>query len=85
MFQEEKTFTFRFSLEATFPDEYEGDEDNYAWLQDWEKRIKPELLHVLFTSLRQNASWAAHVRNRGMSPETEIEIVMTKDFAKAGH
>ncbi len=85
MFQEEKTFTFRFSLEATFPDEYEGDEDNYAWLQDWEKRIKPELLHVLFTSLRQNASWTSHVRNRGMSPETEIEIVMTKDFAKDGH
>ncbi len=85
MYHEEKTFAFRFSLEATFPDEYEGDEDNYAWLQDWEKRIKPELLHVLFTSLRQNTSWAAHVRNRGMSPEAEIEVVMTKDFAKDGH
>ena len=85
MFQEEKTFTFRFSLEATFPEDYEGDEDNYAWLQDWEKRIKPELLHVLFTSLRQNPSWTARVRNRGMSPEAEIEIVMVKDFAKDGH
>ena len=27
MYQEEKTFTLRFSLEASFPDDYEGEED----------------------------------------------------------
>ena len=32
MYQEEKAFTLRFSLEASFPDDYEGDEDHQAWV-----------------------------------------------------
>ena len=82
MFQEEKTFNFRFSLEANFPDDYEGDEDNQAWLQEWAKRIKPELLKIMFESLRRHPSWTVHVRNRGLSPLDEIEIAMVKDFSK---
>ena len=54
MYQEEKTFTLRFSLEASFPDDYEGDEEHQAWVREWEARIKPDLLKVLFESLRQH-------------------------------
>jgi hypothetical protein len=82
MFQEEKSFTLRFSLEASFPDEYEGELDNHAWVQEWERLVKPELIRVLFESLRKHPSWAAHVRNRGLSPLDEIEIALTKDFSK---
>ena len=82
MYQEEKTFTFRFSLEASFPDEYEGDEEHHTWVREWEARIKPDLLKVLFESLRQHQSWQAHVRNRGKSPADEIEIVLARDFSK---
>lgn len=82
MYQEEKTFTLRFSLEASFSDDYEGEEDNQAWVREWEARIKPELLKVLFESLRQHRSWQTHVRNRGKSPADEIEIVLTRDFSK---
>lgn len=81
MLLEEKDFRLRFSLEAKFPDDYEGEEDNYAWLQDWNTRVKPHLLKVIFDSLRQHPSWSAHVRNRGISPEDEIEIVVTRDFS----
>jgi hypothetical protein len=82
MYQEEKAFTFRFSLEASFPDDYEGDEEHHTWVQEWEARIKPDLLKVLFESLRQHQSWQAHVRNRGKSPADEIEIVLARDFSK---
>ena len=82
MYQEEKTFTFRFNLEASFPDEYEGEADNHAWVREWEAQIKPDLLKVLFESLRQHKSWKAHVRNRGISPADEIEIVLARDFSK---
>ncbi len=82
MYQEEKTFTVRFSLEASFPDEYEGEEEHLAWVREWEARIKPDLLKVLFESLRQHKSWQAHVRNRGVSPADEIEIVLARDFSK---
>ena len=59
MYQEEKTFIVRFSLEASFPDDYEGEEDNQAWVREWETRIKPDLLKVLFESSRQHRAWQA--------------------------
>jgi hypothetical protein len=82
MYQEEKTFTLRFSLEASFPDEYEGDDDHHTWLGEWETQIKPHMLKQLFESLRQHPAWTSHVRNRGISSTDEIEIVLTRDFSK---
>jgi hypothetical protein len=82
MYQEEKTFTLRFSLEASFPNDYEGDEEHQVWVREWEARIKPDLLKALFESLRQHRSWQTHIRNRGKSPADEIEIVLARDFSK---
>jgi hypothetical protein len=82
MIREEKEFTFRFSLEAVFPDDYEGDEDDHAWLREWENRLKPELIKLIFESLRQHPVWSAHVRNRGISPLDEIEIALVRDFTQ---
>ena len=79
-FREEKEFHLRFSLEATFPENYEGDDDHHMWAQDWEKRIKPEVIKTVFDVLRRHASWTVHVRNRGASPLDEIEIAMVKDY-----
>ncbi len=82
MYQEEKTFTLRFSLEASFPDEYEDEEDNKTWAREWEAHIKPQMLKLVFESLRQHPGWTSHIRNRGASPTDEIEIVLARDFSK---
>ena len=79
---EQKSFIFRISLEADFPDDYDGDSEEYVWLRDWEQRIKPELIKSLFETLRQYPSWTVHVRNRGKSPADEIEVAMTRDFSR---
>ena len=81
MFHEEKTFNLRFSLEASFPDDYDGDEDNHVWVQDWEQRIKPEMTKMIFDFLRRHSAWTVRVRNRGVSPIDEIEIAMAKDYS----
>lgn len=81
MFREEKDFRFRFSLEAQFPESYDGDADQYAWLQEWEKQLKPELMKLLFDRLRQQPGWQVYIRNRGLSPQDEIEIAMVRDFS----
>jgi hypothetical protein len=81
VYQEEKGFRLRFSLEARFPDTYEGDEDEYAWLQEWERSLKPELLTTVFSFLRRHPSWTVHIRNRGASPEDEIEIALLREFS----
>lgn len=82
MYQEEKTFALRFSLEASFPDDYTGDDDDRHWVREWEARIKPQMIKSVFEVLRQHAGWTSHVRNRGASPADEIEIVLTRDFSQ---
>jgi len=81
MYQEDKTFTLRFSLEAQFPDDYEGDDDYHAWVQNWERQIKPDLIKTVFESLRRTPEWKAHTRNRGKSSDEEIEIVLERDYS----
>ena len=82
MYQEEKTFTLRFALEAKFPEDYEGDDDGYAWLQDWEGRVMPELVQSIFTTRRKYPSWSARIRNRGMAQTEEVEIALVKDYSQ---
>jgi len=78
MYQEDKTFNLRFCLEAQFSESYSGEDDNFAWLNDWETRVKPDLLKIIFSELRKYPSWSAHVRNRGMSAGDEVEIALVK-------
>ena len=81
MFREEKDFRFRVNLEARFPESYEGEADHYAWLQEWETQVKPELMKLLFDRLRRQPGWQVYIRNRGLSSQDEIEIAMVRDFS----
>ncbi|MCZ6800782.1 MAG: hypothetical protein O7F12_09870 [Nitrospirae bacterium] len=81
MFQEEKVFNLRFSLEAQFSEEYDGDEDSYGWVHDWEARVKPDLIKAIFSSLRKYPAWKAHIRNRGLDSTHEIEIALVKSYS----
>ncbi|MDH5562398.1 MAG: hypothetical protein OEY91_02085 [Nitrospirota bacterium] len=81
MFQEEESFNLRFSLEATFPDDYEGEDDEKAWLTQWESQVKPEIVKSIFQTLERYPEWAARFRNRGVAASDEIEIVLEKTYA----
>ena len=85
MYQEEQTFTLRFSLEARFPEDYEGEEDEMEWVKDWESRVKPDIIKGIFNTLKYHPAWTARFRNRGMAPGQEIEIVMEKNVSGTNH
>jgi len=85
MHHEEQSFTLRFSLEATFPEDYEGEEDELVWAKDWETRVKPDIIKGIFQTLKFYPEWAARFRNRGMAASEEIEIVLEKDFSGSRH
>jgi hypothetical protein len=81
----EKTFNVRFSLTARIPEAMIEDDtfDEEEWLNEWEIAIKPGLVRALFAHLRSFPNWEAHIRNRGISPLEEIEIVVERTFAAA--
>lgn len=81
MYHEEEAFNIRFSLEAKFPDEYEGDDDERVWLKQWETQVKPDIVKSIFEALKRYPDWAARFRNRGMAATEEIEIVLEKSYS----
>ena len=79
---DERTFLLRFSLSAEIPaeawenEDFEGDE----WTEEWETQIKPGLVRAVVTYLRNFKGWSCHLRNRGVSPLDEIEIVVRRGW-----
>jgi hypothetical protein len=78
----EKVFNIRLSISASIPPELlESDDfDDTAWLNEWEVGIKPGLIRALFSHLRSFPDWKVHIRNRGLSPLDEIEVVMQRSY-----
>ena len=75
-YEERAEFVLRFSLEARFPESYEGEADGYAWLRRWEEVVKPDVIAAVFAALGRHPGWTARVRQRGISHDREIEIVV---------
>lgn len=79
----EKSFVIRFSLSAAIPEALWEDDcfEEDEWLDEWEAQIKPGVLRAIFAQLRSFPNWQAHIRNRGISPLDEVEIVVERSFA----
>ena len=79
---QEKVFTLRFTLTADIPEALWGNDDfdETAWIDEWEIAIKPGLLRAVFAHLRSFPEWQAHIRNRGISPLDEIEVVVQRNL-----
>jgi hypothetical protein len=61
-------------LSAAFEEDYEGDDDGYAWLEAWRARVQPRLVRAVFEQLRAEPGFSAVPASRGKNPEDEIEI-----------
>jgi hypothetical protein len=77
--REEATFVVRIELSADFAEEYEGDDDGYAWLERWRSSVQPRLTRAVFEQLRAEARFSALPVSRGKSPDDEIEIAVHFD------
>jgi hypothetical protein len=73
---EEGGFVVRIELSADFDEDYEGDEDGYAWLEAWRARVQPRLLRAVFDQLRAEPGFSAVPVSRGKSPDAELEIAV---------
>ncbi len=74
--REEASFVVRIELSAEFDDDYEGDDDGYAWLEAWRARVQPRLARAVFEQLRAEPGFSAVPASRGKSPDDELEIAV---------
>ena len=82
MQSDEHGFVLRFSVRADIPSVLLDDDDfeETAFLDEWERALKPEVVRAVFQALRAADGWTAHVRNRGADADDEHEIVGERSY-----
>jgi hypothetical protein len=73
---EEAAFVVRLELSADFEEDYDGDDDGYAWLEAWHARVRPRLVRAVFEQLRAEPGFSAIAASRGKNPNDELEIAV---------
>ena len=73
---EEGGFVVRIELSADFSEDYDGDDDGYAWLEAWRARVRPRLVRAVFEELRAEPGFGAIAVSRGKNPDEELEIAV---------
>jgi hypothetical protein len=73
---EEAAFVVRLELSADFEENYDGDDDGYAWLEAWQARVRPRLVRAVFEQLRAEPGFSAIAASRGKNPNDELEIAV---------
>ncbi|MGD0675594.1 MAG: hypothetical protein ABSC94_09265 [Polyangiaceae bacterium] len=72
--REEGRFVVHVELAAEFDDDYEGEEDGYAWLERWRARVVPRLARAVYDVLRAEPGFDAIPTSRGRDPSQHLEI-----------
>jgi hypothetical protein len=73
-YREETTFTIQLQLTASFDESYEGDDDGWAWLEEFRRTVQPRAVQALFTALRSQPGWRVVPVSRGHHPDDVLEI-----------
>ena len=73
---EQGSFVVRIELSAEFAEDYEGDDDGYAWLARWRAQVQPRIVRAIFAELRADPGFDAVPSPRGKSPDEELEIAV---------
>jgi hypothetical protein len=77
MHVEDKEFVVRFELRAAFPDDYEGDEDGYAWAASF-RPVAQGIVTAVARALAGHPGWKIRPGNRGRSSEDEVTFILER-------
>jgi hypothetical protein len=74
---EEREFVLRFELRAEFGEDYEGDDDGYAWARDF-PGMAAEIVQAAAAVVARHPGWTVRGGNRGRSSEDEVTLVLER-------
>ena len=73
-YREERSFAVHINLTARFLEDYEGDEDGYAWFEQWAEAVRPQVVRAVFDALRAEPGWQVIAAPRGRDPADAVEV-----------
>jgi hypothetical protein len=72
--REEQSYSIDLSLVAEFDDDYEGDDDGFAWYQRFDQQLKPALAAAVMAALRSDPRFSVRAAPRGKDPDRALEL-----------
>lgn len=73
-YREERELVIRLHLSAEFGEEYAGEEDGFAWYQEFDERVRPQLVRELVRVLTTGERYRITPINRGLDSHEELEL-----------
>ena len=77
---EEREFVLRLELRCTFPADYDGDEDGYAWAEAFHP-IAAEITRAAAAAVRAQPGWRVRPGNRGRPADEEVLLIVDRVVA----
>jgi hypothetical protein len=74
---EERDFTLRLELRCAFPEDYDGDEDGYAWVEQF-RPIAAEIARAAANAIRTRPGWRVRPGNRGRPADEEVLLIVER-------
>lgn len=74
---EEREFVLRLELRCPFPDDYDGEEDGYAWMESFAP-IAADIVQAASAAIRSRPGWTIRTANRGRPSEEEITLIVER-------
>jgi hypothetical protein len=71
---EEATWTVRVEASARFPEDYDGDDDGFAWRDRLRAEVLPRLTRAILRELASTPGWRVRPASRGLSGEDELLV-----------
>lgn len=73
-YSEQREFTLRIELRHAFPENYDGDDDGYAWAEGVQPALA-EIVRAAAAILAQRGGFRVHPANRGRPADEEVTLV----------
>ncbi|AKF05252.1 hypothetical protein [Sandaracinus amylolyticus] len=73
-YREERTYTIELRLSASFPDDYEGEEDGYEWHARFDRVVRPRIARAVIEALMRDPGWKVTPTTRGESESERLEL-----------
>jgi hypothetical protein len=77
---EEREFIVRLEVRCAFPEDYDGDADGYAWLEEF-RPLAAEIVHAAAAAVKRRPGWSVRPGNRGRPVDEEITLVVERVLA----
>lgn len=71
---EETSWVLRIEAAARFAEDYDGEEDGYAWRARFRAEVLPRVAAAVLRELSALPGWRAHPASRGLSTDDELLV-----------